>query len=114
MTLAAIAVSLLLQSPTLTPAEAKSHIGQQATVCGRVVSARWASMTNGPTFLKLDVAYPKPLFTVVILEGSRSKFNPPPEEQFKEKSICVTGMIREFQGRPEIVVSAKGQIAVGK
>lgn len=103
---------LLLQPAPLTAAEAKSHIGDHATVCGLVKSARWASNSNRrPTFLNLDEAYPKQAFTVVIFEENRGKFAPAPEEQFKNKRICVTGRIEEFRGTPEIVVTAPAQIA---
>jgi len=40
------------QGKTLSAKEAKDHIGEHATVCGRVASARYASSTRGsPTFL---------------------------------------------------------------
>ena len=109
--LALALVLVLVQAPALTTAEAKSHIGQQATVCGTVKTARWASASNRkPTFLNLDEPYPKQLFTVVIFEEHRSKFSPPPEEQFKDKAICVTGKIEDFRGLPEIVVTEPKQI----
>jgi DNA/RNA endonuclease YhcR with UshA esterase domain len=112
MFLMPVALVALLQAPTLTAAEAKAHIGEQATICGSVKSARWASSSNRkPTFLNLDQAYPKQVFTVVIFEDNRSKFSPPPEQQFKDRNICVTGKIEEFRGTPEIIVSEPKQIA---
>ena len=104
-------VALLLQTSPLTTREAKAHIGKEAIVCGRVASARWAMNSNRrPTFLNLDAAYPKQLFTVVIFEEHRAKFSPPPEEQFKDKNVCVTGKIEEFRGTPEIVVTDPKQV----
>jgi DNA/RNA endonuclease YhcR with UshA esterase domain len=106
-----LAGMLSLQPPQLTTADAKSHVGEQATVCGSVKSARWASSSNRkPTFLNLDEPYPKQVFTVVIFEENRGKFTPAPEDQFKDKRICVTGKIEEFRGTPEIVVTAPSQI----
>ncbi len=108
-----LAYTLFVQAPSITAAEAKAHVGQQATVCGVVKSARWASNSNRkPTFLNLDDAYPKQTFTVVIFEENRGKFSPAPEEQFRDKQICVTGKIEEFRGTPEIVVTAPAQIAL--
>lgn len=108
-----LASALLLQPAPLTTADAKGHIGEQATVCGLVKSARWASNSNRkPTFLNLDEAYPRQTFTVVIFEEHRSAFTPPPEDQFKDKRICVTGKIEEFRGTPEIVVTVPSQIVV--
>lgn len=54
-------------SQTITAAEAKNHIGETATVCGRVVSAHYAATSRSrPTFLNLDEPYPREVFTVVI------------------------------------------------
>jgi DNA/RNA endonuclease YhcR with UshA esterase domain len=107
----ALVIAVVLQASPLTATEAKAHVGQQATVCGKVASARWAMNSNRkPTFLNLDAAYPKQLFTVVIFEEHRGKFTPAPEAQFKDKRICVTGKIEEFRGTPEIVVSDPKQI----
>lgn len=111
MRIVLLVCTLFLQSQPLTTADARSHVGEQATVCGVVKSARWASGSNRkPTFLNLDAAYPKQAFTVVIFEENRGKFTPPPEEQFRDKRICVTGKIEDFRGTPEIVVTAPAQI----
>lgn len=106
-----LAYALFLQPAPLSAADAKAHVGEQATVCGVVKSARWASNSNRrPTFLNLDEAYPKQLFTVVIFEENRGRFTPPPEVRFDRKRICVSGKIEDFRGTPEIVVSAPSQI----
>jgi len=109
--IALLAYTLVQQPAPLTAAAAKAHVGEQATVCGVVKSARWASNSNRrPTFLNLDEAYPRQLFTVVIFEENRGKFTPPPETRFEKKRICVSGTIEEFRGTPEIVVTAPTQI----
>ena len=96
---------ILGQAKKLTSAEAKDHVGQQATVCGKVASARYAATTRGkPTFLNLDKPYPSQVFTVLIWGESREKFGSP-EEKYRDKQICVTGKITEYRGAPEIVVS---------
>ena len=106
-----LAYALFVQPAHLTATEAKAHVGEQATVCGLVKSARWASSSNRkPTFLNLDEAYPKQVFTVVIFEENRGKFTPPPEDRFKDKRVCVSGKIEDFRGTPEIVVTAPAQI----
>jgi hypothetical protein len=61
------AVSPLLAQQKLSATETKDHIGETATVCGSVVSTRYAASTKGqPTFLNLDKPYPNPVFTVLI------------------------------------------------
>ena len=54
------------QEKPLTSADAKQHVGQTATVCGKVMSPRYASAAKGqPTFLNLDKGYPNQEFTGV-------------------------------------------------
>ena|ERR1700687_4003994 len=94
----------------LTTAEAKDHVGETATVCGNVVSTRYAASTKGqPTFLNLDKPYPNQVFTIVIWGSNRSKFGTP-ETDYKSMRICVTGKITAYAGLPEIVVDEPKQI----
>jgi hypothetical protein len=73
-----LALFVVLSSPVaaqkkLTASEAKDHVGETATVCGIVASARYATSTKGqPTFLNLDKPYPNQVFTVLIWGGRRS------------------------------------------
>ena len=60
------------QKTHLTAQEAKTHVGETQTVCGKVVSARYAAGSKGqPTFLNLDEPYPKELFTILIWGDDR-------------------------------------------
>jgi hypothetical protein len=89
----------------LLPGEAISHVGERAQVCGTVASAKFAQQTRGsPTFLNLDYAYPKQVFTVLIWGTSRPQFSSPPESLLGER-ICVLGVIERYRGKAEIVVS---------
>jgi DNA/RNA endonuclease YhcR with UshA esterase domain len=116
-TLLTLLVAVVLLSPIqaqkkLTASEAKEHYGENATVCGGVVSARYAeSSKSQPTFLNLDKPYPNHIFTVVIWGSNRSKFGKP-EDDFKGKKICVTGKITAYAGLPEIIADDPKQIAV--
>ena len=95
---------------TLTAAQAKDHMGETATVCGMVASATFAARIKGaPTFLNLDKPYPDQLFTVVIWGSDRPKFHQP-EVLYRGKRLCVTGNIKMFRGRPEIIVKELSQI----
>jgi micrococcal nuclease len=96
----------------ISASEAKNHMGQTATVCGVVASARYADSAKGkPTFLNLDKPYPDPIFTAVIWEADRPKFGQP-ETELKDKRICVTGKIEEYRGTPEITLRDRSQLKV--
>ena len=97
-------------SQTITPAEARNHIGETATVCGKVASAHYAARSHGqPTFINLDKSYPNAPFTVVIWGSDRPKFGTP-ETAYQGRDICVTGQIKQYRGAPEIVASEPKQI----
>lgn len=111
-----IGTSILLfaQSVHLTAAEAKNHIGEKATVCGNVVSTHYAARTKGnPTFLNLDEPYPKQIFTILIWGSDRSKFGDP-EAKYGNKRVCVTGLIKDYKGVPEVVAEQPSQIEIQK
>lgn len=97
---------------SFSAAEAKDHIGQNATVCGEVVSTHYARSSRGsPTFLNFDQAYPNQIFTVVIWGSDRPKFGDP-ETAYRGKHACVTGKITSFRGVPEVAAYQPSQINV--
>ena len=96
--------------PSLTPQQAGAHVGEVATVCGSVASAKYSARTKGqPTFLNLDRPYPQHIFTIVIWGSDRPKFGTP-EVALAGKSICVNGTIKAYRGSPEIVATDPKQI----
>ncbi len=96
----------------VTASEAKNHVGESATVCGDVVSTHYAARTKGsPTFLNLDKPYPNQIFTILIWGSDRSKFGDP-EEKYGNKKVCVTGLIKNYRGVPEVVAEQPSQIEI--
>jgi len=92
--------------------EAKDHIGDRTTVCGPVIDGHWASGSNGkPTFLNIGKPYPDPdRFTVVIWIDNRANFPQPLEDYYLGKTICVTGLITEYDGIAQIEAQSPTQI----
>ncbi len=96
--------------PRLLSYQAKNHLGENATICGLVVSTKYLeSKRRSPTFLDLDHPFPHQPFTIVIWGDDRQKFGTP-EVEYKDKRVCVTGTITEFRGTPEIVAKDPTQI----
>lgn len=100
-------------STSIPADQAKQHIGETNTVCGLVASARYMDSTRAkPTLLNFVKPYPDHLFSVMIPNAARSKFPEPPETFFTGKTVCVTGAIIEYRGKPEIVVQEPSQMVV--
>ncbi|MFQ5680221.1 MAG: thermonuclease family protein [Gemmatimonadota bacterium] len=94
-------------------AEADRHVGDWATVCGRVVEARYVRGIRGrPTFLNFERPYPRQPFTVVIWGRVRARFSQPPEQRFDGREVCVEGPITRYRGTPQIVVEDPSQLRV--
>jgi hypothetical protein len=95
---------------TVPAAAAKEHIGQTATVCGKVADTRYLeSSERRPTFLNFENRYPNHVFTAVIFGDNRAKFGTP-EKDYLNKSICVTGKIEEYNKKPQVVLTAPEQV----
>jgi DNA/RNA endonuclease YhcR with UshA esterase domain len=94
---------------TISAADAKNHIGEQATVCGRVASEKTAVSSRGePTFINLDAAYPNQVFTILVWGDDRQNVGELPRTG---AHICATGLIKDYRGVPEIVVRSSGQFS---
>jgi hypothetical protein len=99
----------LLAADTIPSDQAKDHLGQTGTVCGRVADTRYLESGRQPTFLNFDKRYPEHTFTAVIFGENRAKFGTP-EKEYLNKEICVSGKIEAFNGKPQIVVTEPSQI----
>jgi hypothetical protein len=96
----------------ITAEQARDHIGERATVCGRVASAHYSSKSRGrPTFLDLGGAYPHAVFTLVIWGDDRARFGQP-EKQYRDQHVCVTGFISVYHRQPDMTIRDPGQIQV--
>jgi hypothetical protein len=96
------------QAQSLTTAQAKAHEGENATVCGTIAGERTSTTSRGePTFINLDSAYPKQVFTILVWgDDQKSVGDLPPSGSH----VCVTGLIKDYRGVPEIEVKTKDQI----
>ena len=95
---------------TLGTADAASHVGESATVCGKVAGTKYADEVNGaPTFINLDAPYPRQVFTALVWGRSRENFASPPEAT--SGHICVHGRISVHNGVPQIIVNDPSQIS---
>jgi DNA/RNA endonuclease YhcR with UshA esterase domain len=96
----------------LTPEAAITRVGESATVCGVVASARYAAKSKGsPTFLNLGKPHPQHVFTAIIWGRQRPRFSYQPET-LQGRSVCITGTIAVHKGIAQIEVSNPVQIEV--
>lgn len=97
----------------IKPEDAAQLIGKTVTVCGEIFGGRFLETSKtSPTLLNMGAAYPKQPITIVIPIEVRRTFGFKPEEQLKNKHICVTGKVTKFQNTPQIVLTDKSQLKI--
>ena len=88
--------------------DATKHYGETRTVEGKVV----ATHNSGKAcFLNFHSDWRRS-FSAVIFASRFDAFPPEPEEHYRGKTVRVTGLIQEYQGKPEIVLESPDQIEV--
>jgi micrococcal nuclease len=93
--------------------EASNYLRQSMMVCGKVVDTEYLVRGRGqPTFLNLNRPYPNHIFTIVIFGSERDSFEKPPETFYDGKDVCVSGLIVEHKGKPQMVVKNPSQITI--
>lgn len=103
-------LSLPAHCQNIKPKQAKDYVNQNVQVCGFVDGYYFDARSSGqPTFLDMGAPYPNQPLVVVIWGDERSHFSYP-LESLKGKSICVSGRVTLYRGKPEIVVSDEKQI----
>jgi hypothetical protein len=109
--MAILAIPVFAGAASLSPEESVGHVGETATVCGLVVSATYLPRApQAPTFLDLGKPYPDQIFSAIIFGSDRPKFGAP-ETWMRGRSVCVTGDIFLYEGKPKIILHDPKQLS---
>lgn len=90
---------------TVDVREAANHINEYAKVCAVVYGYK---ALDGLTLVNLGAAYPDQLMTVVLKGGAKDAYT-----GIDGKTVCVTGKIVLYKGKPEIVVTDPKMLSQG-
>ena len=99
--------------PRVAPADAKKHVGEMATVCGKVVDTKipkYGLAGHGkPITFDLDQAEPNAVFYFVAF-GAQPGGPQEVIDAYKDKQVCVTGKINMPASTPFILAADRSQI----
>lgn len=90
--------------------EAHLYYGKTVTVEGEVVAAY---NSGKACFLNFHRNWKK-YFTGVIFVRDFKNFSPVPEVKYKGRKVRITGLVKEYQGKPEIIVRHPSQVEILK
>ena len=88
--------------------QAGQFIGQKVTVTGRVVRT---FKNDKVCFLNFHNNFTK-YMSVVLFSSKFKYFQPNPEQYYLDKTVQVSGKIKEYEGKPEIILNKKSEINV--
>ncbi len=92
----------------ITWRDAAKHYGEYTIVEGTIVVTH---NSGKACFLNFHHDYSR-YFTAVIFASAFSRFPPKPENYYYGKKVRVSGFIKKYQGKPEIIVDDQSQIEV--
>ncbi|MBA7483923.1 hypothetical protein ES707_19440 [subsurface metagenome] len=88
--------------------DAHEYYGEKVIVEGSIV----ATFNSGKAcFLNFHKNWKK-YFTAVIFHSNFGKFPKQPEVYYKDKKVQITGKIKEYEGKPEIILKHPSQIKI--
>jgi DNA/RNA endonuclease YhcR with UshA esterase domain len=91
---------------TIAPADARKHVDQTVTVEGQVSDVHTTG--SGTIFLDIGGRYPDNAFAAVIFADDAGQF--PDTDKFSGKTVDITGVVRLYKGKPEIILKSVDQI----
>ncbi len=98
------------RAETICPDDAINHVGETRTVRFFV---RKSYDSGRAVFLNSKNDFRDPdNFTAVIFKKDKHKFLRPPSEYYWGKTVDVTGVIEEYDGRAEIIIKDPSQIRI--
>ena len=89
-----------------------NYEGKTITVCSKVQSTYVTKGDKKTTYINFGNPYPKTTFTVVIFEGDLPNFKNTPSVYLKDKNVCITGKVKIYKGKPEMIINKEEQIKV--
>ena len=102
-----------VSAQTFTAEQAASKVGDSIKVCDKIFGGRFFETSKGsPTLLNMGAAYPTSPLTIMIPGDVRIKMGHAPEQQLKDKNVCVIGRVILYKEKPEIIVYNISQIQV--
>jgi len=103
-----IACGLVFSQEVISWKNAHLYYGKYVTAEGIIVNTY---NSGRACFLNFHPDYKK-YFSAVIFSSDFSKFPPSPEDHYLNKKVHVSGIIRQYQGKPEIILKDASQIQI--
>jgi RecG-like helicase len=86
------------------------YIGKTVKVCSKVAGTFVTKGDKPVTYLNLGADYPNTKLTIVIFQKDLVNFPLKPSDHYKGQNVCVTGEIKQYKEKIEIIANKPEQI----
>jgi hypothetical protein len=86
--------------------------GETVVFCGTPTEVHASSRANGPIHLNFGGRFPDQVFSVVIFSNAKDADRDALVKRFTSHSVQVSGLVKMYKGKPEIVVQSADDIKV--
>lgn len=105
--------SNILFSQTQIPIDSVSaYIGKTVKVCDKVAGTFVTKGEKPVTYLNLGADFPNSKLTIVIFQKDLINFPFAPSAHYKGKNVCVTGTVKKYKDKLEIIANNPDQIEI--
>ncbi|MFZ1705328.1 MAG: hypothetical protein WAT79_13350 [Saprospiraceae bacterium] len=88
------------------------YIGKTVKVCSKVAGTYVTKGDKPVTYLNLGADFPNTKLTIVIFQKDLVNFPLKPSDHYKGQNVCVTGEIKQYKEKIEIIANKQEQIEI--
>lgn len=107
--LSLISSACAFSQTTISIDSVNNYIGRNVIICNEVYGVK---TTDKVTYINLGAAYPNSPLTVIIFTKDLANFPESPEKMYGNQHVCVTGPLKEYKGKVEIIISKPEDLKV--
>ena len=89
-----------------------AYIGKTVKVCDKVAGTYVTKGEKPVTYLNLGADYPNTKLTIVIFQKDLPEFPFTPSDHYKGMNVCVTGAVKKYKEKLEIIANGPEQIEI--
>lgn len=87
----------------------EEYEGKTVRYCDKVYGTY---QSDKVALINLGADYPEQKMTIAIFQSDWNKFKYKPAKHLKGKNICVSGKVKMYKGKPEIIANSPNQIEI--
>lgn len=103
---------ITVHAQTVSIDSLQHYEGKKITVCAKVEDIFVSNKTKKTTFINFGKPHPDEKLVVVIFEKDLVNFTYDIPTYLKDKTVCITGIVKMYMLKPQIIATKEDQIVI--